>query len=585
MTISSGFFNSVNHDRLYDAEQFSSIFDGIINDGVYESIGDAFMVTPNSSVNDSVIIGTGRAWFDHTWTLNDAQFSLTLEPPNLVAPRIDAIVIDVDRRDAARANSIKAVTGTASEPPQKPTLVTEELHKQYPIAYITVSPGNSDIISSTAIEYAVGTENCPLVTGPLEVINDDNFFAQMNANFTNFKNDLDEEFNTWFDGIKDFIDDLEIGNINLFNSVDNVTIEWPSDTKKLQVKDRGITRNKLSFDIQSAIGVLDPSSWTFQDYYDYVSSLSSSSAEETFIDQYLNSSIISSWTVEQISSFYNILKSNTSKNTLWNSIIWTNQTLNGFKTLVTLFGSSKYSSMIGKKISLDLGDTYGVHNFIVIGINHDDAVSGGKALLTFQCEDIVDKYEGLFDIPSDKAFSKTPIFDKLETMYNSFDSEIRNSITEVKKEEHYVTPGEASFYKRTYNAKLWIASAGEIGLTNWSTGYEDRDMGTLYDYWSSRKGTDSNYIKKYNGVNTGWGTSQDDLLISYGGMGGYDDMSELYAVNNEGMKTINTTYMQYKVICRFGQGYNTKPAGTIDKESNHELRYYHFINLVPCFCV
>ena len=68
MTITSGFFNSVNHDRLYDAEQVSSIFDGIIKDGVYESIGDAFMVTPNSDLNDSIIVGTGRAWFDHTWT-------------------------------------------------------------------------------------------------------------------------------------------------------------------------------------------------------------------------------------------------------------------------------------------------------------------------------------------------------------------------------------------------------------------------------------------------------------------------------------------------------------------------------------
>ena len=46
MTVSSGFFNSVNHDRLYDAEQVSSIFDGIIEDGVCESIGEAFMVKP-----------------------------------------------------------------------------------------------------------------------------------------------------------------------------------------------------------------------------------------------------------------------------------------------------------------------------------------------------------------------------------------------------------------------------------------------------------------------------------------------------------------------------------------------------------
>lgn len=591
MTISSGFFNSVNHDRLYDAEQFGSLFDGIINDGVYEHVGDAFEVTPNSNVNDSVLVGTGRAWFNHTWILNNAQYSITLNPPNLVVPRYDAIVLDIDRRDSVRKNSIVVVEGTPAADPQYPSMVNEELHSQYPIAYIRMNPGNSDIISAENITYNVGNSTCPLVTGPLEVINDDNFFAQMNANFTTFKNDLDEEFTTWFEGIKDLIDDLNLGNINLINSVDNVTIEWPSDTKKLRVKDRGITRNKLSFDLQSIIGVLDPSGWSFQDYYDYVSSLDSSSEEETFTNQYLNSSVISSWTVEQISSFYNILKSNTSKNTLWNSVTWTNQTLSGFKTLVTLFGSSKYSSMIGKKVRLDLGDTYGVHNFIVIGVNHDDAVSGGKALLTFQCEDIVDAYQGTYDVPSDRSFTKTPIFEKLQNMFDLIDPEIQNSIVEVKKEEHYAISGENyRHYKRNYNTKFWIASSTEIGISAYGSGYEVNNLGSLYDYWSSRKGTAKNYIKKYNGTPTGWGTNQDSVTLSYGGTSSYFSMSGLLGVNNNGFHEIHNTTGSYKdIIFCFGSQYIGQPIGSTNTDSTDDgleiITYYNCMYLVPCFCI
>lgn len=591
MTISSGFFNSVNHDRLYDAEQFGSLFDGIINDGVYEHVGDAFKVTPNSDVNDSVIVGTGRAWFNHTWILNNAQYSITLNPPNLVAPRYDAIALDIDRRDSVRKNSIVVVEGTPASDPQYPSMVNEELHSQYPIAYIRMNPGNSDIISAENITYNVGNSTCPLVTGPLEVINDDNFFAQMNANFTTFKNDLDEEFTTWFEGIKDLIDDLNLGNINLINSVDNVTIEWPSDTKKLRVKDRGITRNKLSFDLQSIIGVLDPSGWSFQDYYDYVSSLDSSSEEETFTNQYLNSSVISSWTVEQISSFYNILKSNTSKNTLWNSVTWTNQTLSGFKTLVTLFGSSKYSSMIGKKVRLDLGDAYGVHNFIVIGVNHDDAVSGGKALLTFQCEDILDEYQGIYDVPSDRSFTKTPIFEKLQSMFDLIDPEIQNSIVEVKKEEHYAISGEDyRHHKRNYNTKFWIASSTEIGIVEYGSGYEVNNLGSLYDYWSSRKGTAKNYIKKYDGTPTGWGTNHDKVTISYGGSSLYSNQSSFLGVNNNGIHEIRNTTGSYKdIIFSFGSDFNREPIGSTHTDStSHGLEiiaYYHCMYLVPCFCI
>lgn len=196
MTVSSGFFNSINHDRLYDAEQVSSIFDGIIEDGVYESIGEAFMVSSYAEGNDTVIVGTGRAWFDHTWTLNDAQFSITLSPPNTLLGRIDTIVIDVDRRDSTRANSIKCIEGEYSDSPVAPTLLNEELHKQYPIANITINAGVSAPISNSRIEYLVGTEKCPLVTGPLEALNITNYFQQMES-----------EFEIWFEGVKDILDE------------------------------------------------------------------------------------------------------------------------------------------------------------------------------------------------------------------------------------------------------------------------------------------------------------------------------------------------------------------------------------------
>ena len=45
MALTYGFYNSQNGDRMYDATDISSIFDGIIKDGVFMSIGDAFIVS------------------------------------------------------------------------------------------------------------------------------------------------------------------------------------------------------------------------------------------------------------------------------------------------------------------------------------------------------------------------------------------------------------------------------------------------------------------------------------------------------------------------------------------------------------
>ena len=76
MSITYGFYNSIDGDRKYDAAAMSAIFDGIINDGIYMSIGQRMIIKPNEGM--TVKVGTGRAWFNHTWTLNDAEIILTL---------------------------------------------------------------------------------------------------------------------------------------------------------------------------------------------------------------------------------------------------------------------------------------------------------------------------------------------------------------------------------------------------------------------------------------------------------------------------------------------------------------------------
>lgn len=203
MTVSSGFFNSVNHDRLYDAEQLSSIFDGIIIDGVYENYGDAFMVTANPEANSSVLIGTGRAWFDHTWTVNDSTFAMQLDPPNEMLGRVDAIVIDVDRTTDVRKNTIIYLKGSEASPSTPPILVNTDLHKQYPLAYITRVAGADAPVQQAQISYQVGISgDCPIVTGVLESQNLDNLWQQ-----------LDDEFDTWWDGIKATLDENTVTHL------------------------------------------------------------------------------------------------------------------------------------------------------------------------------------------------------------------------------------------------------------------------------------------------------------------------------------------------------------------------------------
>lgn len=220
MAVTSGFFNSQNHDRLYDAIQISSMFDGLILDGVYQKYGDAFLVTPYSDADNTVIIGTGRGWFDHTWILNDTQFTIEIDAPNGMLSRIDAIVLDINREDSVRKNDILYIPGTFSDgTASKPALINEEMHKQYPIAYIDVPAGDSAPISSANIELTVGTDECPLVEAVMDVMDLDMFVNQMQG-----------KFYEWFDKLQDVMDSNTA--LKLQHQIDDLEVYVDSQDQK-----------------------------------------------------------------------------------------------------------------------------------------------------------------------------------------------------------------------------------------------------------------------------------------------------------------------------------------------------------------
>lgn len=219
MSLTYGFYNSVNHDRVYDAVQVSSIFDGVIGDGVYETIGDALMVKPVSGL--TVSVGTGRAWFNHTWTLNDTLIPFQLTAAPILKTRYDAVVLQIDEDN--RINSITTVQGTEGDNPSYPTLINTATKHQYPLAYITRTPGQTEITSSH-ITNMVGTSKCPFVIGIVKVMDIDDFVSQWSSQWDDFLEEKGSEtdnwmaeskleFETWFNNLKITLDEDVAANL------------------------------------------------------------------------------------------------------------------------------------------------------------------------------------------------------------------------------------------------------------------------------------------------------------------------------------------------------------------------------------
>ena len=190
MSLTYGFYNSVNGDRKYNALQMSSLFDGIIRDGVFLSVGNAFGVAANGGMG--VVINTGRAWFNHTWTNNDALLPLTVPASEVLLNRIDTVVLEIDQRDETRANSIKIVKGTPSATPVAPTLASGPLIYQYALAEIYVGAGVT-VIAANKITNKVGTTNTPFVSGVVSAIDANALLTQWASDYNIWRTAIGNE--------------------------------------------------------------------------------------------------------------------------------------------------------------------------------------------------------------------------------------------------------------------------------------------------------------------------------------------------------------------------------------------------------
>lgn len=216
MAVTYGFYNSLNKDRVYNAEQMSSIFNGIITDGVFASIGGSLM--PIAGTGMQVVVKTGKCWFNSTWTLNDALLPLDIPASDVSLTRIDAIVVEINSAVSMRANTIKVVKGTPSANPAKPTLANTETLHQYALGYVTVSAGVTSI-TADKIEVNVGKTTCPFITSVLQ-----------QTDITALFNQWDAEFNAWFANVQAQLS----GNVaaNLQRQIDELKIATGSKITK-----------------------------------------------------------------------------------------------------------------------------------------------------------------------------------------------------------------------------------------------------------------------------------------------------------------------------------------------------------------
>lgn len=190
MAITYGYFNSINGDRKYNADQMSNYFQGLVSDGVYETVGNKLQVLALSGME--VGVQTGRALLDCKWLNNDAVHNITINAAHVLLNRYTAIVMKLDK--SARTIDIIAKDGENASNPIKPTMINTTSVIEYCLAYIYVKAGTTTISQSDITDMR-GSSLCPWVTGVVKQVDTSQLFLQYQTAYEEYAADM----RTWMD--------------------------------------------------------------------------------------------------------------------------------------------------------------------------------------------------------------------------------------------------------------------------------------------------------------------------------------------------------------------------------------------------
>lgn len=220
MAIKYGFFNSVNGDRKYNADDISNFFIKLISDGVFPTPATNLQVVESSGMKVNVSAGWG--FIRCKYVYNTTYESLTVEPSDLVLNRIDRVVMRLDPSVSARNIILTVKKGTPAATPEPPELtrVSDGIY-ELSLAQIAVNAGASAITQADITDERPDGDVCGYVAGLINQIDAGNLFAQFSS-----------AFYSWFDAVKS-----EIASATLIVPLRATFIVDNEETDEINVSD------------------------------------------------------------------------------------------------------------------------------------------------------------------------------------------------------------------------------------------------------------------------------------------------------------------------------------------------------------
>lgn len=161
MALESGFFNSVNNDRLYNARDISRYFENVLSSGIFKRIENCFKVSALSGMN--LIVAPGAGLIDCQWFRSETEEGVVVPTAHAVLPRFDMVVARLDLSDSVRAITLTVVSGTPAENPTAPDPVRTATMHDLALALVYVPAGATEIVENNLTDVRSNDWYCGYV--------------------------------------------------------------------------------------------------------------------------------------------------------------------------------------------------------------------------------------------------------------------------------------------------------------------------------------------------------------------------------------------------------------------------------------
>lgn len=201
--VQCGFFDSVNKDRLYSAEQMNRPYKRVITNGVFATPqGTASTDLQVLSAGDGmkIVVKNGEGLFADKWFENPSDLTITVPNNTGIVPRRDSVIVQVDTRSSGRIGAIVYREGTPASSPVPPNIGTVDNVKEYRIANIYVAAG-ATAINQDAIVDLRGSSECPWVTSLIQQVDTSTLYAQWQTAYQKYYDDETEAFNAFMESL------------------------------------------------------------------------------------------------------------------------------------------------------------------------------------------------------------------------------------------------------------------------------------------------------------------------------------------------------------------------------------------------